>query len=79
MAVVFELLSVLVSVVFPIRAQIAPEPPSVSETMQVISLRRRWRTLPPSREHYRAHCSSVGEPRPSRKVSDGTVVPAPAE
>lgn len=79
MAVVVELLSVLVSVVFPVRAQIAPEPPSVSELLQAVLLRRRWRTLPPSREHYRAHCSSVGEPRPSRKVSDGTVVPAPAE
>lgn len=77
MTLVIDFLTVLMSALYSDRVYVSTERASVSEALQEILLRERWKALIPSRYHYQAHCSSVGEPRPSRRVPDaGTAVPA---
>lgn len=46
---------------------------TASEALQYLALRKRWDAIGPNRDFYEAHCSSVGEPRPMRKVQDERV------
>lgn len=67
-----------VSALIPGRHVSEIDRPSIGLTFQEMILQQRWQECRPCREHYMPRCTSVGEPRPSRKVLHGRAT-APAE